>query len=93
MNKDGRKVGIVHQLQHEGKTVTEAAMGQEVACSVEGITIGRQVFEEEVYYTFPHSREAKNLMKKFMHKLSPEQQETLNKIVEIQRKRDPAYAY
>jgi len=93
MNTDGRKVGIVHQLQHEGKTVTEATVGQEVACSVEGVTIGRQVFEESVYYSLPNSREARDLMNKFMHKLSPEQQKALNEVVEIQRKKDPAYGY
>jgi translation initiation factor 5B len=93
MNKDGRKVGIVHQLQHEGKTVTSAKEGEEVACSVQDVTIGRQVFEEEVYYTFPPSHEAKQLLKKYMHKLSPEQQQVLNEIVEIQRKKDAAYAY
>ncbi|WP_371816031.1 translation initiation factor IF-2 [Nitrosopumilus sp. K4] len=93
MNKDGRKVGIVHQLQHEGKTVTSAKTGQEVACSVQDVTIGRQIFEEEVYYTLPHSNEAKQILKKYMHKLSPEEQEVLNEIIEIQRAKDAAYAY
>jgi len=93
MNKDGRRVGIVHQLQHEGKTVTSAKQGQEVACSVQDITIGRQIFEEEIYYTLPHSNEAKQLLKKYMHKLSPEEQHVLNEIVEIQRQKDAAYAY
>lgn len=93
MNKEGRKVGIVHQLQHEGKTVSEATEGQEVACSVQDVTIGRQVFEEEVYYTMPHSREAKDIMKKYMHKLSTGQQEIFNEIVGIQRKKDVAYGY
>ncbi len=93
MNKDGRRVGIVHQLQHEGKTVTSAKQGQEVACSVQDITIGRQIFEEEIYYTLPHSNEAKQLLKKYMHKLSPEEQNVLNEIVEIQRQKDAAYAY
>ena len=93
MNMDGKKVGTIHQLQLEGKTVNEAKQGQEVACSVQDITIGRQIFEEEVFYTLPNSREAKTLMKKFMHKLSPEQQEILNQIIEIQRKKDAAYGY
>jgi translation initiation factor 5B len=93
MNKTGRKVGIVHQLQHEGKTVTSAKQGQEVACSVQDVTIGRQIFEEDVYYTLPHSHEAKQILKKFMHKLSSEEQEVLNEIIEIQRAKDAAYAY
>ena len=93
MNKEGRRVGIIHQLQHEGKTVTSAKVGQEVACSVQDVTIGRQIFEEDIYYTLPPSHEAKMLLKKYMHKLSSEEQEILNEIVEIQRKKDAAYAY
>lgn len=93
MNKDGRRVGMIHQLQHEGKTVTSAKQGQEVACSVQDVTIGRQIFEDEVYYTLPHSHEAKQILKKYMHKLSPDEQQVLNKIVEIQREKDASYAY
>jgi len=84
---------VVHQLQLDKKTVTSAKSGQEVACSVQGITIGRHIFEEEEFYTFPPSHEAKQLLTKFMYKLSSEEQETLNKIIEIQRNRDAAYAY
>ena len=93
MNSDGRKVGYIHQLQHDKKTVTSAKTGDEVACSVQDVTIGRQIFEEEVFYTFPPSHEAKQLLNKFMHKLTTEEQEVLNEIVEIQRKKEAAYAY
>ena len=93
MNQDGRRVGLVHQLQLDKKTVPSAKTGQEVACSVQGVTIGRQISEEEVFYTFPPSHEAKTLLAKFMHKLSSEEQEILNKIIEIQRSKDAAYAY
>ncbi len=93
MNKDGRKVGIIHQLQLDKKTVTSAKTGDEVACSVKDVTIGRQIFEEEVYYTFPPSHEAKQLLNRFMHKLSTEEQQVLNEIVEIQRAKEAAYAY
>ena len=93
MNKDGRRVGIIHQLQLDGKTVTSAKVGEEVACSVQDVTIGRQIFEEEVYYTFPPSHEAKQLLNKFMHKLNSEEQEALTEIIRIQREKEPAYAY
>ena len=93
MNKDGRRIGLVHQLQLDKKTVTSANTGQEVACSVQGVTIGRHIFEDEVFYTFPPSHEAKKLLAKFMHKLSSQEQETLNKIIDIQRSKDASYAY
>ena len=93
MNKTGKKIGIIHQLQHDGKTVSVAKTGQEVACSVQNITIGRQIVEENVFYTLPSSSDAKQLVKRFMHKLSSEETDVLNEIIEIQRAIDPAYAY
>ena len=93
MNKDGKKIGVIHQLQQDGKTVTSVKVGQEVACSVQNITIGRQIAEEDVFYTLPSSSDAKKLLNRFAQKLSSEERNTLNEIVEIQRKRDPAYGY
>ena len=93
MNKTGKKIGIIHQLQHDGKTVSMVKIGQEVACSVQNITIGRQIAEEDVFYTLPSSSDAKQLIKRFMHKLSSEETDVLNEIIEIQRAIDPAYAY
>ncbi len=93
MNKDGKKIGVIHQLQQDGKTVTSVKVGQEVACSVQNITIGRQIAEEDVFYTLPSSSDAKKLLNRFAQNLSSEERNTLNEIVEIQRKRDPAYGY
>ena len=93
MNSSGRKLGTVHQLQHGGKTVESAGTGQEVACSVQNITVGRQVSEEDVFYTLPRSHEAKQLLGRFLHKLGPEERQVLSEIVEIQRNKDAAYAY
>ncbi len=93
MNKNGRRVGVVHQMQDDKKSVDTAQSGQEVACSVQGVTIGRQINEEDELYTLPHSWEAKKLLNQFMHKLTAEQMEILNFIVDIQRKNDPAYGY
>ena len=93
MNDKGRKIGQIHQLQEKKKTVQTVKQGQEVACSVKGITVGRQIIEEDVFYTLPTSREAKKLLKDLSHKLSSEEFEILNHIVEVQRKLDPAYAY
>ncbi len=93
MNMSGRKVGTIHQLQLDKKTVSSAKTGDEVACSVKDVTIGRQIFEEEVFYTFPPSPDAKKLLNQFMHKLSSEEQEILNEIVRIQREKESVYAY
>ena len=93
MNKTGKKIGIIHQLQKESKTVDSAKVGDEVACSVQNITIGRQIFEGDILYSLPTPDEAKQLLKKFSHKLSSEELVVLNEIVEIQRKINPVYGY
>jgi len=93
MRQDGKEIGKIHQLQDGGKTIESADAGKEVACSVKGVTIGRQISEEDVFYTLPTSNEAKQLLKKFSHKLSSEEFNLLNEIVEIQRKKDAAYGY
>ncbi|HXV66431.1 MAG TPA: translation initiation factor IF-2 [Nitrosopumilaceae archaeon] len=93
MNKSGKKIGIIHQLQHENKTVETAKTGQEVACSVQNITIGRQIHEEEVYYSLPPPDDAKQYLNKFKNKLSSDELQTLNEIIEIIRVTNPVYGY
>jgi translation initiation factor 5B len=93
MNKTGKKIGVIHSLENEGKTVDIVKTNEEVACSVQNVTIGRQINEEDVFYTLPTSNEAKNLLKKYAHKLSSEELQVLNEIVEIQRRTNPVYGY
>lgn len=93
MNKSGRKVGIIHQIQDAGKNIDQAKKDQEVAISIQNVTIGRQVSEEEEFYSFPNSGEAKKLLKQFSHKLNPDEFKILNEIVTIQRKINPVYGY
>jgi len=60
---------------------------------VKDVTIGRQILEEDEFYTLPNSSEAKQLLNRFASKLSPEQFALLNDIIGIQRKKDAAYGY
>ncbi len=93
MNKTGKKIGVIHQLQEGKKTIAFATQGQEVACSIQDVMIGRHIFEEDVFYSLPHSSEAKQLIEKFTHRLSAEEQKVLAEIAEIQRKNDSSYGY
>ena len=93
INDAGRRIGRVHQLQEDKKTVPAARRGAEVACSVHGVTVGRQVNEEDVFYTLPTSAEAKALLGRFAGRLDEGESAALDRIVELQRDRDPAYGY
>ncbi|NDB32880.1 MAG: translation initiation factor IF-2, partial [Nitrososphaeria archaeon] len=86
-------IGKIHQLQDGKKSIDTATQGQEIACSIQDVTIGRQIEEEDVFYSMPNSREAKIILEKFMHKLNPEQQTVFNEIVALLRAKDASYGY
>ncbi|HEY7508177.1 MAG TPA: translation initiation factor IF-2, partial [Nitrososphaera sp.] len=51
INEEGRKIGSIHQVQESGKTIEEATTGMQVAVSIKGPTIGRQINEGDIFYT------------------------------------------
>jgi len=93
MNPDGKKVGVIHQIQEKGKSIEEATRGMQVAVSVNGPQIGRQINEGDVFYTYLDSRQAKLLLNRFNNKLDEEEKIILDHIVSLRRKTDPAFGY
>ena len=93
INENGSKVGIIHQIQDKGKNIEEARKGMQVAVSIRGPTIGRQINEGDFFYTDLNSRQAKLLSEKFGHRLNEEEKEIFEFILNTKRKSDPAYGY
>jgi translation initiation factor 5B len=93
MNNEGKKIGTIHQLQENGKTIEEATKGMQVAVSIKEPTIGRQINEGDIFYTDLNSKQAKMLIEKFNHRLNDEEKEVFNKILALKRKEDPTYGY
>ena len=93
INEEGRKVGTVHQIQESGKSMEEARAGMQVAVSLKEPTIGRQINEGDVFYTDLNSRQAKQLVEKFTHRLNESEKEILDLVVGLKRKEDPAFGY
>ena len=93
MNPDGKKVGVIHQIQDKGKSIEEATRGMQVAVSINGPQIGRQINEGDVFYTYLDSRQAKLLLNRFNNKLDEEEKAILDHIVSLRRKTDPAFGY
>jgi translation initiation factor 5B len=93
MSNDGKKIGIIQQVQENGKAIEEATKGMEVAVSIKGPVIGRQINEEDTFYTDLNSRQAKLLIERFNHRLNEEENEVFKNILGLKRKSDPAYGY
>jgi translation initiation factor 5B len=86
MKEDGRVIGSIKGIQSENKPLEEALQGQEVAISIEGVTVGRQIKGEDILYTDLPASDAKKLRE--MDVLNPDEKDVLNKIFEIKRKTD-----
>ena len=93
INENGKKIGTIHQVQESGKAIEEATKGMQVAVSIKGPVIGRQINEEDIFYTDLNSRQAKLLIARFNHRLNEEEKEVFETILKLKRKTDPAYGY
>lgn len=93
MDAQGKELGVVEQIQDQGKNVSEAKAGTQVAISVKGPTLGRQIRESDIIYTFPRSHETKLLMKKYLASLGEDELATLKEISSILSVVDPLYGF
>ena len=83
MREDGKIVGKIKSIQHEKKSLNKAHQGMEVAISLEGATVGRQIKPEQVLYVDIPADAAKKLSSM---NLSPDEMDVLEKIFKIKRK-------
>ena len=93
ISEEGKKVGIIHQVQESGKAIDEAGIGMQVAVSINGPTIGRQINEGDIFYTDLNGRQAKQLIERFSHRLNEQEKAVLDLVVSMKRKNDPAFGY
>ncbi|MBI2078256.1 MAG: translation initiation factor IF-2 [Euryarchaeota archaeon] len=84
LKDDGRVVGPIKSIQSEGKTVAEAIQGAEVAIALDGVTVGRQIHEDEVLFVDLPGGHAKVLFQ--MEKLSMDERDVLEKVSRIKRR-------
>jgi len=90
MKADGSRLNIVKSIQSEQKTVEQAERNKQVAISVNGITIGRQINEGDILYSDMNEEEFRKL-KELKEMLSHEEIELLKEIAEIKRKQNPMW--
>jgi len=83
--KDGKKVTVVKGIQEENESISEAPKGKQVAVSLEGVTIGRQIEPGDILYSFmPESDFLK--IKKYKEYLREDEIEVLREIALEMRK-------
>ena len=85
INSEGRRIGTILQIQDRGVNIEEATDGMEVAVSIRGPTIGRQVKNDETLYTDIPDKHIIALRKKFRDDLTQTELDVLEEIIQIKR--------
>jgi translation initiation factor 5B len=93
MDSSGRELGVIEQIQDNGKSIEEARTSSKVAISVKGPTLGRQIKENDVIYTYPTSHEIKLLKSKFLQLLTEDDLIALNEIIKSRSASDSMYGF
>jgi translation initiation factor 5B len=83
---NGKRIRRVHQIQDKGQTLEKANKDSEVAISIRGIEIGRDLDKDEILYVNVPESHVRQLMGKFINELSTDQKEALREFITIMRK-------
>ena len=86
---DGKKVGHLKTMQMRSETIREADAGQEVAISIEGATVGRQVSVGDDLFVDIPERHVKVLEREMVKTLNPAAQEVLAEFAAMRRRAEP----
>jgi translation initiation factor 5B len=85
----GKKAGHLKQMQLRGENIHEADAGKEVAVSIEGPTVGRQInVDDDLYVDIPE-RHVKVIEREMVDHLSTSLQEILLEFTSLKRREDP----
>ncbi len=87
--RDGKIVGDIKQIKLNKESVTEAKEGAEVAVSIDGVTIGRQIDVGETLYVAIPERHVKVLETEMLSHLNAGTVEALEEYTSIFRKTQP----
>ena len=86
MHPDGTEVGVLKSLQKEGETVTQAEENEELAASIDGAVIGRNLKEGDLLLVALSESAARALRGQ---PLSPSEQAILDEVVRLHRASHP----
>ncbi|MHA1853046.1 MAG: translation initiation factor IF-2 [Candidatus Heimdallarchaeaceae archaeon] len=85
IRSDNKRVGRIQQIQDRKESIMEATKGKQVAISIKGPTVGRQIHEGDVLYVDVPEKHAVLLMKRYKDMLTQDDIETLEELAKIKK--------
>ncbi|MGZ4913608.1 MAG: translation initiation factor IF-2 [Halobacteriota archaeon] len=86
IREDGTKVGTLKAMQDRGENINEAREGKEIAVSIDGPTVGRQINEGDVLFVDVPEKHAKVMEQELYDALKPSEQTMLQEFLAIKRR-------
>jgi len=85
MNSEGKRLTEIKSMQSERENVSEAERGKQLALSMEGVTVGRQINEGDILYSFIPEEDFRK-MKELKKYLTKDEVVAIKEIAVIMRK-------
>jgi len=92
VREDGVRVGTLKGMQDRGENVSEISEGKEVAISIDGPTVGRQINEGDLLYVEVPEKHAKVMEQELYDALGQSERLMLDEFLTIKRKDNPFWA-
>ena len=86
ITSENKKIGTIQQIQDKGETIREARIGAEIAVSIRGATVGRQINEGDILYVDLPEGMVIRLNQDFKDNLTSDELELLTEFLELKRK-------
>lgn len=90
MNENGKVIGKIKSIQKEGKSIEYASSKDKVAISIEKGVVGRNIFEDQILYSYIPEEHFKKY-KENKELLTEEEKKLLKEIAGIMRKINPTW--
>jgi translation initiation factor 5B len=91
INSKGEKIGVIEQIQKEGKSIPKAEAGEEVAISIPEGIVGRNLREDDVLLVDVPSKDASLVNRVFKEQLEPHYFQALDEVTRLKKKENPFY--
>jgi translation initiation factor 5B len=89
INEEGVSIGTIESMQDKGDNLPSITKGQKVAMAIKNAIVGKNFEEGDTLYIDIPEKHYKILEKELKNKLTEDEFETLNEILNIKRKIDP----
>ncbi|MBI5393205.1 translation initiation factor IF-2 [Candidatus Woesearchaeota archaeon] len=87
---EGKSITFVKSMKQDKDAVQEAKAGTQLAVALEDVTVGRQIFENDILYSAMNEDDFRKLKEHKKH-LKKDELETMKEIALIMRKKNPLW--